>query len=68
MLAFDNVSLNYGSFRALDGVTLHAREGELVVLLGANGASKSSIFLTARSMVQTAGGEEDRALAGHLGA
>jgi ABC-type branched-subunit amino acid transport system ATPase component len=30
--------------RALDGVSLHAGKGELVVLLGANGAGKSSIF------------------------
>lgn len=56
MLALDNVSLNYGSFRALDGVTLHAREGELVVLLGANGAGKSSIFLTASGLHKAAGG------------
>lgn len=50
MLAFDNVSLNYGGFRALDGVTLRADEGELVVLLGANGAGKSSIFLAASGL------------------
>lgn len=56
MLALDNVSLSYGSFRALDGVTLHAREGELVVLLGANGAGKSSIFLTASGLHKAAGG------------
>ena len=56
MLALDKVSLNYGSFRALDGVSLHAREGELVVLLGANGAGKSSIFLTASGLHKAAGG------------
>ncbi len=32
MLTFDNVSLSYGSFLALDGVSLHAETGELVVL------------------------------------
>jgi branched-chain amino acid transport system ATP-binding protein len=46
MLQLENVSVNYGSFRALDNVSIHAKEGELVVLLGANGAGKSSIFLT----------------------
>lgn len=56
MLAFDNVSLRYGSFLALDGVALHAREGELVVLLGANGAGKSSLFLTASGIHRAAGG------------
>jgi branched-chain amino acid transport system ATP-binding protein len=56
MLTFDNVSLSYGSFRALDGVNLHANTGELVVLLGANGAGKSSIFLTASGLHKAAGG------------
>jgi branched-chain amino acid transport system ATP-binding protein len=46
MLQLDKVSVNYGSFRALDNVSIHANDGELVVLLGANGAGKSSIFLT----------------------
>lgn len=46
MLTLENVSLRYGSFQALDKVSLHAKQGELVVLLGANGAGKSSIFLT----------------------
>jgi branched-chain amino acid transport system ATP-binding protein len=49
MLTLENVSLRYGSFQALDGVSLNAKEGELVVLLGANGAGKSSIFLTTSS-------------------
>src|SRR6218665_3445098 len=44
MLKLDKVSLSYGSFQALHAVDLHAAEGELVVLLGANGAGKSSIF------------------------
>jgi branched-chain amino acid transport system ATP-binding protein len=46
MLRLDKVSLSYGSFRALHEVSIHADEGELVVLLGSNGAGKSSIFLT----------------------
>ncbi|MFC5478650.1 ABC transporter ATP-binding protein [Massilia suwonensis] len=46
MLRLDQVSLSYGSFRALHDVSIHADEGELVVLLGSNGAGKSSIFLT----------------------
>ena len=56
MLTLENVSLNYGSFRALDGVTLNAKEGELVVLLGANGAGKSSIFLTTSGLHKAGGG------------
>jgi branched-chain amino acid transport system ATP-binding protein len=56
MLKFDNVSLDYGSFRALDGISLHANDGELVVLLGANGAGKSSIFLATSGLRRAASG------------
>lgn len=56
MLKFENVSLKYGSFLALDQVSLHADQGELVVLLGANGAGKSSLFLTASGIHKAACG------------
>ena len=56
MLAFENVSQHYGSFCALHGVSLHAEAGELVVLLGANGAGKSTIFLTASGLPKASGG------------
>ena len=56
MLTFENVSQHYGSFRALHGVSLQAKEGELVVLLGANGAGKSTIFLTASGLPRASGG------------
>ncbi|MGO4307543.1 ABC transporter ATP-binding protein [Cupriavidus sp. RAF12] len=56
MLQLERVSLSYGSFRALDNVSLHARAGELVVLLGANGAGKSSIFLAMSGIHRTSGG------------
>ena len=45
MLRLEGVTLDYGGFRALDGIDLTVGQGELVVLLGANGAGKSSIFL-----------------------
>jgi branched-chain amino acid transport system ATP-binding protein len=56
MLQLERVSLSYGSFRALDNVSLHAKAGELVVLLGANGAGKSSIFLAMSGIHRTSGG------------
>ncbi|MEC4722050.1 ABC transporter ATP-binding protein [Noviherbaspirillum sp. CPCC 100848] len=56
MLRLENVSVNYGSFRALDNVNIHAKDGELVVLLGANGAGKSSIFLTVSGLNKAASG------------
>ncbi|SPA43270.1 high-affinity branched-chain amino acid transport protein (ABC superfamily, atp_bind) [Cupriavidus taiwanensis] len=56
MLQLERVSLSYGSFRALDNITLHAGAGELVVLLGANGAGKSSIFLAMSAIHRISGG------------
>ncbi len=56
MLTLDNVALKYGSFTALKGVSLQAKRGELVVLLGANGAGKSSIFLTISGIHKAASG------------
>lgn len=56
MLRFENVDLHYGSFRALQGLTLHAEAGELVVLLGANGAGKTSIFMAASGIHKLSAG------------
>ncbi|MGO4815613.1 ABC transporter ATP-binding protein [Cupriavidus sp. 2MCAB6] len=67
MLQLERVSLSYGSFRALDNITLNASAGELVVLLGANGAGKSSIFLALSGIQRTHGGSmrfDGRELAG----
>ena len=55
MLTFKDLSLHYGSFRALEGVTLHADDGELVTLLGANGAGKSSVFRAASGLHKATG-------------
>ncbi|CAQ72345.1 high-affinity branched-chain amino acid transport protein (ABC superfamily, atp_bind) [Cupriavidus taiwanensis LMG 19424] len=55
-MQLERVSLSYGSFRALDNITLHAGAGELVVLLGANGAGKSSIFLAMSAIHRISGG------------
>jgi branched-chain amino acid transport system ATP-binding protein len=56
MLQVKDISVNYGSFRALHKINIEAREGELVVLLGVNGAGKSSIFLTVSGLNKTTSG------------
>ncbi len=56
MLRLEGAQLNYGSFRALDGISVHAEAGELVVMLGANGAGKSSLFLAISGLRKLASG------------
>jgi len=42
LLAVDGIETFYGSIQALKGVTLEVYEGEIVTLIGANGAGKST--------------------------
>jgi branched-chain amino acid transport system ATP-binding protein len=42
LLAVDGIETFYGSIQALKGVTLEVHEGEIVTLIGANGAGKST--------------------------
>ena len=56
MLWLDGLTLHYGAFRALDAVSLEAAAGELVVMLGANGAGKSSLFLAISGLRKLSGG------------
>jgi branched-chain amino acid transport system ATP-binding protein len=44
MLELQNVSVFYGGIRALNGVSLQARDGELTALIGSNGAGKSTLL------------------------
>ena len=42
VLSVENVHTFYGSIEALKGITIEVREGEIVTLIGANGAGKST--------------------------
>ena len=46
LLELKNVSVNYGSIRALKGINLTVDKGEIITLIGANGAGKSTIMKT----------------------
>jgi branched-chain amino acid transport system ATP-binding protein len=46
MLEVQNLHVRYGSLEALHGVSLTVNEGEIVALLGANGAGKSTTLMS----------------------
>lgn len=46
MLSLNNVSAHYGKIQALHNVSLHINQGEIVTLIGANGAGKTTILGT----------------------
>ena len=46
LLELDNVKTYYGNIRALKGISLEVNEGEIVCLIGGNGAGKSTTLMT----------------------
>ena len=52
MLKVDGIESWYGAIQALKGVTLDVKEGEIVALLGANGAGKSTTIKTITGLVK----------------
>src|SRR5438552_17809047 len=51
MLEIEGLSVSYGQRRALEGVSLSVREGEIVTLLGANGSGKSTTLRAISGLV-----------------
>ena len=58
-LEIRDLEVNYGAVRALKGVTLTVREGEVVALLGANGAGKSTTLRAISGLVKPRSGAID---------
>jgi branched-chain amino acid transport system ATP-binding protein len=57
MLELRNVSSGYGAIQALQGVNLRIEQGEIVTLIGANGAGKSTTLRTITGLVPATSGE-----------
>ena len=57
MLIVRNLSVAHGNVTAVDGVSFEVNQGEIVALIGANGAGKSSTLMAISGVVRARSGE-----------
>ena len=57
MLEVRGIEVSYGEFLALRGISFTVKEGELVTIIGANGAGKSTILRAVMGLVKCRKGE-----------
>ena len=53
VLKVENLNVYYGSIHALKGVSFHVNQGEIVTLIGANGAGKSTTLQTVSGLLHS---------------
>ena len=53
LLEVDNLNVYYGAIHALQGISFNVEEGEIVTLIGANGAGKSTTLRTISGLLRT---------------
>ena len=56
LLAIDKLSVHYGAIQALHGVSISVEQGEIVTLIGANGAGKSTTLRAVSGLVAPSAG------------
>jgi len=57
MLRIKNIESGYGRLKVLKKVTMHIRAGEIVTIIGANGAGKTSLLKTISGLIGARSGE-----------
>lgn len=57
MLTISNMNVYYGAIHALQGISLQVNQGEIVTLIGANGAGKSTTLRTISGLLKPKCGE-----------
>jgi branched-chain amino acid transport system ATP-binding protein len=58
LLSVDNLKVSYGGIRALHGISFQVNEGEIVCIIGANGAGKSTTLRAVSRLVPTEPGSK----------
>jgi branched-chain amino acid transport system ATP-binding protein len=53
VLQVDNLNVYYGAIHALQGISFNVNEGEIVTLIGANGAGKSTTLRTLSGLLRS---------------
>ena len=56
MLKIDNIHVYYGAIHAIKGISFEVNQGEIVALIGANGAGKSTILKTVSGLMHPRSG------------
>ena len=56
MLKIENLHIKYGAIHAVKGIDIEVNEGEIVTLIGANGAGKTSILKALSGLVKPSEG------------
>ncbi len=56
MLKVDNLEVHYGVINAIKQVSFEVKQGEIVALIGANGAGKTSIMHAISGLIRNSGG------------
>jgi branched-chain amino acid transport system ATP-binding protein len=67
LLEISDLSVHYGAIQALHGISIRVEAGEIVTLIGANGAGKSTTLRAVSALCRTTGGSirfDGRDLAG----
>ena len=57
LFSVDNLSINFGGIKAVDGVTFDVDKGEVFTIIGPNGAGKTTIFNLVSRIYQPTGGK-----------
>ena len=71
LLEVNNLEVNYGLIKAVKGVSFEVKEGEIVALIGANGAGKTTIMHALNGLIGktagivTLGGEDITSIKAH---